>query len=336
MDDKNAGLSDEQRQELVDGLEELAREFAGASDPKKFNPHALENAASRLIRYYARRHRGDDVRRLHVAVARAFEHFAGLGNATVASSVLQTAVNAYRHAGMPEESRRVRILMEEKIRQAREEMAPISTEYTISREDMDKFCSSIVDDDLASTFFRLADAFVPKKNKLAEQIKKMLRDTPLVALMPQQIMADNHVAANIGSVQDDPLGRLLQQATMDFGLSQIWLQEAINKLFETHDLVPDHFATWANRSGIFGDITFVREGIHAWFAGDLTKALHVLVPHAERGLRGIAGQLGHPVTKAHPAVVGAGVALTMEIFFTHRNYREAWSRHFIILSSALC
>jgi hypothetical protein len=186
-----------------------------------------------------------DWRREHGSCGR---HFAGLGNATVASSVLQTAINAYRHAGMPEESRRVRVLMEEKIRQAREEMAPISTEYTISREDIDKFCASIVIDDLASTFFRLAAAFVPKRNELEEQIEKMLKDTPLVALMPQQIMADNHVAANIGSVQDDPLGRLLQQATMDFGLSQIWLQEAINKLFETHDLVPDHFATWANRS----------------------------------------------------------------------------------------
>jgi hypothetical protein len=235
MDDKNAGLSDEQRQELVDGLEELAREFADASYPRKFNPHALENAASRLIRYYARLRRADDERRLHVAVAEAFEHLAGLGNAMVASSVLQTAVNAYRHAGMPQESRRVRVVMEEKIRQAHEEMAPISTEYTIPREDINEFCASIVVDDLASTFFRLAAAFVPKRIGLEEQVEKMLEHTPFVALMPQQIMADDHVAANIGSVQDDPLGRLLQQATMDFSLSQIWLHEANNKLFETHD-----------------------------------------------------------------------------------------------------
>jgi lysyl-tRNA synthetase class 1 len=196
-------------------------------------------------------------------------------------------------------------------------MAPISTEYTISREDIDKFCASIVVDDLASTFLRLAAAFVPKRNELEGQIEKMLEDAPLVALMPQQIMADDHVAANVGSVQDDPLGRLLRHAIMDFGLSPIWLQEAINKLFQTHDLIPDHFATWANRCGIFEDITFVREGMQAWFAGDLTKAMHVLVPQAERGLRGISGQLGHPVTKAHPAVAGAGVALTMgDILYT--------------------
>jgi lysyl-tRNA synthetase class 1 len=317
MDDRSAGLSNEQREELVDGLEELAREFGDASDPKKFNPHALENAASRLIRYYARLRRREEVRRLHVAVARAFEHFARLGNAAVASSVLQTAVNAYRHAGMPEESRRVRVFMEEKIRQAREEMAPISTEYTISHEDIDKFCASIVVDNLTSTLVRFAAAFLPKRNELEEYIEHMLKNTPFFALMPQQLMADGHVAANIGSVENDLPGRLLQQATMGFGLSQIWLQETINKLFETHDLTPDHFATWANRTGIFEDITFVREGVQAWFAGDLSKAVHVLVPQAERGLRGIADQLGHPVTKAHPAVAGAGVALTMgDVLYT--------------------
>lgn len=318
MENKNSGLSDEQRQELVDGLEKLVREFADTSEPKKFNPHALNDAASRLIRYHARLHRREDVRRLHHAIATAFEHFASLGDAMVTSSVLQTAVNAYRHAGRPEESRRVRLLMEEKIRQARDEIAPISTEYMISRNDIDKFCAAVVVDDLASTFVRLAAEFLPKKKHLEAQIGKMLEETPLIALIPQQIMADDHVAANVGSVQDDPLGRLLQQAIMDFGLSQIWLQEAINKLFETHDIYPDHFATWANRSGIFEDITFVREGIQAWFAGDLTKALHVLVPQAERGLRGIAGQLGHPVTKAHSTVPGASVALTMgDNLYTH-------------------
>ena len=317
MDDKNSGLSNEQQQELVEGLEELIREFADTSDPKKFDPHAVEYAVSRLVRHYTRLHWADDVNRLHATVGMAFEHFASLGNAMVASSVLQTAVNAYSQAGMADDSRRVRILMEEAIRLARDEMAPITTEHTIPHEDIEKFCASIVVDDLGSTFVRLAAEFLPKRSELEDQLKRMREITPLIAMIPQQIMADDHVAANVGSVDDDPLGRALQQATMGFGLSAIWLRQAIQRLFETHDLVPDHFASWANRTGIFDDITLVREGIFAWFSGDLTKAFHVLIPQAERGLRAIAGQLGRPVTKAHPAVPGASVALTMgDILYT--------------------
>ena len=58
-------------------------------------------------------------------------------------------------------------------------------------------------------------------------------------------------------------------------------------------------------------MTFVLEGVRAWFNGDFVKALHVLVPQAECGLRGMVGQIGRPVTKAHSAVEGASVALTM-------------------------
>jgi hypothetical protein len=41
------------------------------------------------------------------------------------------------------------------------------------------------------------------------------------------------------------------------------------------------------------------------------KAMHVLVPQIERGLRGIVAKLGKPVTKAHSTVAGVGVAIGM-------------------------
>jgi len=58
-------------------------------------------------------------------------------------------------------------------------------------------------------------------------------------------------------------------------------------------------------------VTYLLEGVRAWLDGDLTKAVHVLVPQVERGLRNIVGQLGRPVTKPHPAVRDVGVAVTM-------------------------
>ena len=133
----------------------------------------------------------------------------------------------------------------------------------------------------------------------------------------------NRACTEKGSVEDDPLGRLIQQAVMNFGISNIWLEHAINKMFETHEVVPEHFASWANRHEIFEDVTFVLDGVRAWYTGDLVKALHLLVPQAERGLRGIVGQLGKPVTKAHPTVAGVGVALTMGDILYSEELRES-------------
>lgn len=102
MNVRHVNVTDEERQNLVAGVEELVLRFGDITKPENFNPHAAQSAAKRLINYYARLQRPDDVKRLHEAIARAFEHFSGLGDAMLASTVLQTAVNAYRDAGLSE------------------------------------------------------------------------------------------------------------------------------------------------------------------------------------------------------------------------------------------
>jgi lysyl-tRNA synthetase class 1 len=227
IQDKIAGLAKEERQELVDTTEELVCTLATA-DPTKLNLHAVKDAATRLIRHYTSLRQYDDAGRLHAIVARSFEYFADSGDPMLASSVLQTAVNAYRDAGMPDDSKRARVFLQEKTRQAREQMAPVTTEFTIPREDIDRFCAAVVIDDLGSTFARLAVAFPPHKNKLEERVREAIEKTPFLALLPQDIVADDHIVAKIGSVKDDSLGRLLRETAMDLGLSEIWLERALS------------------------------------------------------------------------------------------------------------
>ena len=309
--DTRAGVTDEERQQLLADLENIVLYYGDTSKSQIFNPHVVQDAAKRLIRHYTRIQQTDDVKRLHISIAGAFEHFAGLGDAMVASAVLQTAVNAYRDAGMPEDSKRVRILMEDKFGHAHEHMATIETEIKISREDMDGFLKTIVTDNIGSTFVRIAAEFLPNKGQLEKQVQKALVDAPLFAHMPQTIMADDHVAAKIGSVEDDPFGRLIHQTTMNFGFAGIWLRMALHRTIETHGAVPEHFVGWCNRSGLFEDVTFLNEGVRAWYEGDLAKAVHVLVPQMERGLRSIVAKLDRPVTKPHSKIAGVGVAIGM-------------------------
>ena len=125
IDNKRAGVTEAERDELVKSLEDLLTEFADGSDPSKFNPHDAESIAKRLVPFYRSSGKGDDVKRLHAVVGRTFEHFAGLADPMLASTVLQTAVNAYRDAGLRDDSKRSHILMEEKIGAAADEMVTI-------------------------------------------------------------------------------------------------------------------------------------------------------------------------------------------------------------------
>ena len=118
LEDKKAGVTDDERSELVADLEALVMRFTDPSTPKQFEPHSARDAANRLIKSYNRTQRVDDVKRLHAIVARAFEHSASLSSAMLAAAFLQTAMDRYGDAGMPAESRRIRILMQTKIGEA--------------------------------------------------------------------------------------------------------------------------------------------------------------------------------------------------------------------------
>ena len=308
--DRNTGLTAEERDEIIGDLEAIVKQRSDTA-AATFDPHVTESTAGRLIKFYTREHRGEDATRQYLVIAKTFEHFAGLGNAMLAASLLQTALNAYARAGLPGEAKRIRIAMQEKIGVSRDEMKSFGTDITIKKDDVETFLNGVILDDLGQTLVKLAVEFMPKRETLEGSVKKMAEEAPLMAHISQQIMSDDRVVAIIGSVEDDLFGRLFQQAKFTYSFSYIWMREAFARLAKKHDVLPEHFVTWANRHGLFDDSSLLLEGVRAFFAGDHVKTAHVLVPQIERGLRSIAGQLGKPITKAHPKVKGASVLVNM-------------------------
>jgi hypothetical protein len=192
--------------------------------------------------------------------------------------------------------------MQQKIGASAGNLKSIEHRVEISADDMEAFLVQVVVDDLATSFVRITQEFLLKRANLESRVQKTLKDAPLMAHITQLIMADDHVAAKIGSVQQDSFGRLFHEAKLTFQLIGPWLAQAFRRLREKHDVVPEHFAGWANRHGLFDDMSLLLEGIRAWERNDQVKAAHVLIPQIERALRKIADGLGVPVTKSHPRV----------------------------------
>ncbi len=94
-------LLSEERQQLIADIEELVSHYGDFSNPDVFNPHILSPSPSDLSSITRASDGLMTFRRLNQAIALTFEHSASLGNAMVASSLLQTAVNAYREQGYP-------------------------------------------------------------------------------------------------------------------------------------------------------------------------------------------------------------------------------------------
>lgn len=170
--DKNTRLTEDERNEIIADAETIVSQRSD-TETDKFDPHATENAAERLVKLYSREHRSEDVAQLYVVIAKAFEHFADLSNAMLAASFLQTSLNAYARAGMPDEAKRIRIAMQEKISASREEMQSFGTDVTIKKDDIEAFLNGVIVDDLGQTFIKLAVEFLPKRATLEQAVKKM-------------------------------------------------------------------------------------------------------------------------------------------------------------------
>ena len=323
MDDKRVGLTDAERGELLADMESLFARYSQSTDPKGFDPHAAEAVGRRVIKQYAKLGKRNEIKRINEGIAQAFEHFASLGNPMLASWALQVAVNAYRDGGLPKESRRVRILMEEKIGQSRDDMRTIVSEQMIPKEDMEKFLEGVVTSDLGATFAQIAVSMLDRRADLEKGVQEMLEQAPLASRISQTIVAENRVAGKVGSVEDDPFGRLIRQATLNMSLSDVWLVAALERALATHEVMPGHFAAWAARGGLYDDLTLVTEGVTAWFDQDYIKALHVLVPQIERALRGILAEQGLPTTKAHPTIEGVSVAVNLGDILYSKEIAEA-------------
>jgi Domain of unknown function (DUF4209) len=319
LEDKKAGVTERERAELIADLENIVANGSNTGDPESFNPHEAKDAAERLIRHYRRADQFDDIKRLHKAVGASFEHFASNAEPALAAALLQTATEEYRDAGLKDDRDRTRILMQQMIGASAGNLKSIERRVEISADDMEAFLAQVVVDDLVTSFVRITREFLLKRADLELRVQKTLKDAPLMAHITQMIMADDHVAAKIGSVGEDPFGRLFHEAKFAFQLVRPWLAQAFRRLYEKHDVVPEQFAGWANRHGLFDDMSLLLEGIHAWERNDQVKAAHVLIPQIERALRKIADGLGVPVTKAHPKVSGTSVAIGMgEILYNDK------------------
>ena len=206
---KKARTTAEELDSLVSDLEGVLARVSNPQDSATFDPHETKAVAERLSRHHISKNRLDDDRRVHSVLAGTFEFAAGFAGPTVAASFLQDSVDAYQRAGRPDEAARIRVDMQKKLLESRNEMGQFSIPIVITEEEMNALVDRIVVDDPAQTLVNIAVAFLPSPEHMDKEMREIAKDAPLFALLSQQIVSEDRVAARIGSVEEDPSGRVL-------------------------------------------------------------------------------------------------------------------------------
>lgn len=314
-----SGLTESEKSALVADFEAILLRVADSSDAKKFDPHAVESVANKLITHYRGVGSAADIRRLNLSIARAFEHFGSLADPMLASVVLQTSMDAYTAIGENTEAHRILGLIENANVASLAQMTRHEHRIEIPADEVEKFLAEIVADSPAETFRRIAGEFLLSRQSVEDEVKESANSSPLQAMFGRTKLRGDRVVASIGSVDDDPIGRLIDGASESLGINTAFLGWAVDEAIKRHSLTATDFVDFANSTKLFGDGRLLSEGISAWLRDDYIKSAHVLVPQVEAGFRTLLGRGGRPTTKPHPQMKQARMVTTFGDMLTESN-----------------
>lgn len=303
VDNKRVPLPPELEGKIIADLEaRLVRRARGTEGNGPSNPHGAERAATLLVSYYRRRNQSDDARRVlrlwGDAVVRASEVTAPL----VATAWLERLFQVYQSEGMRAEAEKVAVRLHDAGQRSLAEMKPFSTKVEIPAEAVEQFLEAMTEGELEDVLNRIGVQFVPDKKELTAQVKEIAKTAVLTSMIRQVIVGrEGQPLAQVGSVDDDLAGRVVQQAMMGMQFDIPMLRAVFERVQTTRGLSVAQLLTHVKQSPVFDSEKYpiLEKGLDAYLRGDALTAAHLLIPQVEDGVRNIVKLSGGATFKPH-------------------------------------
>jgi len=306
-------LSAEQESKIISDLEAmLARTSSGKDRAEDFDPHGAQAAAERLAQHYKRQNDPANVERVIKAYGGAFERISEEAAPMLAMAWLQPVIERYEQEGLKQDAERLQLMHADKGMNIASDLKEVSATLEIKKEEIDKEIERLIGSgDLNTSLLNVTRCFIPKVDHARKFLDQMRTEAPLLSMFQVGIIEkDGHTSATIGSLDDDPDGRLHRQLGQTIGFYQPFLALTLERLRKQYKLSVDDILKFLYESPLFVDSgkSLLREGLEAYEKEDFVKAIHVLVPQTEHILRNFLGILGVPTLKTvrnHPGIMDA-------------------------------
>jgi len=285
VDNKRVPLPPELEAKLIGDLEaRLVRLVQATEGSIPSNVHGAERAAALLVSYYRRRNRGDDVRRLLRLWGEAVMRAARATAPLVASGWLEHLFEVYQQEGMKAEAEAVAVQLREASKKSLDAMKPLGTTFAIPAEAVEQFLEAMTEGDLQHVLNRIAVQFIPDRQELAAQVKEIAKTAVLTSMIRHVIVGrEGQPLAQVGSVEDDLAGRVVQQAMMHLQFDIPMVRAVFERVHTTRGLSVGHLLDHLKQSPVFDPEKYaiLEKGLDAYLRRDALTAAHLLIPQVE-------------------------------------------------------
>jgi hypothetical protein len=291
-------LTEAQEHAMIAGLEAYVTMVGGK--PGGETPDASLHVAARLAQHYQSAGRRLDADRVVMTCGQAAERSAVGADHTRAHFWLDKVFRFYRINGLDTEAERVQLEGRRRGESARGEAQAVPAEVDVPPDELDEFLTQLTDDGLDTALQRIAGHFVPHLDTLRDRLQRFRQEYPMATMWPIAKMAEGQMVAQIGPVDTDPDGALVNAVADEIRHTRFFLEQTFDRLRDRYSVTADQVVDFLYESVAFtvGFRGVIHQGVEAYLAGDHPKAISLLVPQIENGLRFLLPLLGRPPNKA--------------------------------------
>lgn len=300
-------ISAETEQRVISLLEAKFNLMIVPGGPWDVEPHSPEAVGLRLAAYYGRKKRRLERERVLRAIAETFERRAAIIAPMIGIGDLQRAGELYIEAGLRHEAERVRRASQELGPKAAESMGRVETRMEVPIAQVEKFQGILSGLGNPHAIASLAGDFIPDQVELKREADRLAKEFPLQAIFRPQVLAHDHIAADVGDADGDPDGEAVWRTSRHIQLEQVWLGWGLDHIFGAMGFTPDLAVEFIAGCPLFekNRLPIVRAGLQAHLDKDYLKSVHLLVPQIEKAIINLLFHTGGATIKPHQS--GRGV-----------------------------
>lgn len=300
FDNDKVKLTADQRQKLIGDLEGHLQRASNTTDEGDIDPWLVEAAALRLAKYYRKTGRGEDTKRVIIAIGEAFGQASSKGSGLQASAWLQRVHSTFKEFGLTDEAEKVAIQLREVGEKAKSELKSFSYTMEVPKEKLEQYIAALTEGELDVALKRITAHFIPKKSEVEKQLKELASKAPVAFLIPHELQDDmGRPLAKVGSLEEDLLGHTVKQMSQNMGIESIFLRQALEALVKKYPAFENLCLDYLFRSPIFKDDRkpIIQQGLKEYIDGHHMEAVHLLIPQIENALRVLVETAGGSILK---------------------------------------
>ncbi len=292
-------LSDAEQPDVVQDMERRLERLAAPASPA-LDPHAVEAAAMRLARYYRKKGQQADAERVVRVYAGAFRAASKGAQGMVATAWLEKVHAVLEEYELKAEADALIPELREHGKRSVGELKTFSTTTTVTKEEMDGFVNAVLQGDIQAALLRLTFQFVPDPEQAEQQVREMAKTAVFSSMMTKKIIDDDgRVVGEIGSLEDDPDGNVIQHISQSLRFGAVFLRVVLDEAGRRLPLNADTVMARVRASPVFDEAAYplIEEGLRLYFEGRYAPAMHLLIPQIEAAVRRLGVLAGASIYK---------------------------------------